>query len=107
MLNWGYTITKDNQINMDTNNRSLYKAIVDVEPSFAACFSCGSCAATCSAGQFTNFSFRKLKTLLARGENDTLKTEIAKCMFCGKCMLVCPRGVNTRNALLAMHRFVS
>ena len=106
-MNWGFTIQKDNQIDFDSNNRSVYEDILKAEPSFVTCISCGSCAGTCSAGNFTDFSLRKIHVLVSRGEIKNLKAELDKCMLCGKCTLVCPRGVNTRNVLLNLKRLLN
>jgi heterodisulfide reductase subunit C len=99
MPDWGYTINKDKSIDFDKNDRSLSKKILGKEPSFRICMACGSCGGTCSAAQFTDFSFRKTILLIQRGELAGLDKEISKCMFCGKCSLVCPRGVNIRHIL--------
>jgi heterodisulfide reductase subunit C len=99
MTNWGYTINKDKSIDFDKNDRSLSKKLFEKEPSFRICMACGSCGGTCSAAQFTDFSFRNIVVLIQRGELEGLGKEISKCMFCGKCSLVCPRGVNTRHIL--------
>jgi heterodisulfide reductase subunit C len=102
MANWGYSINKDNQIDFDKNSREYYYAVLKSEPSFAACIACGSCAGTCSAANFTDFSLRKINILISRGETKGLQSELQKCMLCGKCTLVCPRGVNTRNVILSL-----
>ena len=104
MINWGYTINKDNSIDLDTNDGSLARKISSIEPTFRICISCGTCCGTCSATQFTEFSFRKVIMLVKHGELEGIKEEVAKCMFCGKCALTCPRGVNTRHILSLLHR---
>ena len=100
MKSFGYTITKDRQIDFDANNRELTGFINAVEPSIRLCMGCGSCTSTCSAGHFTSLNIRRIHTLIQRGEIAHLKEEIRKCMLCGKCQLVCPRGVNLRNLIL-------
>ena len=60
------------------------------------CIACGSCTATCTAGNLTKFNVRKLQTLVRRGEYAGVRKELEKCMLCGKCRLVCPRGINIR-----------
>jgi len=103
MKSFGYTITKDRQIDFDLNDRNVTGFINKVEPSFRLCMACGSCTGTCSAGHFTDFNIRMIHTLVQRGETKHLKKEIMKCMLCGKCQLVCPRGVNLRNLILSIH----
>jgi heterodisulfide reductase subunit C len=99
MKNWGYSIHKDNQIDLDRNDTSLYKALKIAEPSIVRCISCGSCGATCSSGEYTSLSFRKIMIQVSRGETKDLYSNLSQCMLCGKCILVCPRDVNTRNAI--------
>ena len=99
MDKFGFTISKGRQINYDSNDRRVADFIIDNEPSFRLCIACGGCAASCTAGYFTQFSLRELNILINRGENDLPRDDIKKCMLCGKCTLVCPRGVNTRNVV--------
>ncbi|NLL28083.1 MAG: 4Fe-4S dicluster domain-containing protein [Bacteroidales bacterium] len=98
-MDFGFKINKSAQIDFDKVDNSLYDKICELEPSLRVCIFCGSCAATCTAGQFTDFSFRKISVDLRRGMNDEVKNNISKCMLCGKCTLVCPRNVNTRHIL--------
>jgi heterodisulfide reductase subunit C len=107
MVNWGYTVNKDNQIDFDSNSKSILEILVSREPSFSACISCGSCAATCSAANFTPFSLRKINIMVSRGLTSGLSDDIKKCMLCGKCTLVCPRGVNTRNVLVILKELLN
>ncbi len=104
MNKFGYTISRDNQIDYDKVDRSMAAFIEKNEPTFRICIQCGSCAASCSAANFTRFSFRKLCLLIRRGLTDDVQKEVSKCMLCGKCRLVCPRGVNTRNIILNVHQ---
>lgn len=101
---FGYKINKTNQIDFDKANISLYKDILKKEPSLNSCMFCGSCAGTCSTGQFTQFGFKYISLWLRRGMNDKVKECISKCMFCGKCTLVCPRNVNIRNILFHLKK---
>ncbi len=93
-------------IDYDTNERRVLDYLKQYEPSVQQCVACGSCTATCSAGQFTEFNIRSIHTFLRRGEIHNLKRGIRNCMFCGKCQLVCPRGVNMRNLILSLHSAV-
>jgi len=100
MANFGYGSMKSNICDLDKVNRELASALTTKEPTFTLCIACGCCTATCSAGKFTTFSFRKLIHHIRRGETATAEKEASKCMLCGKCTLVCPRNVNTRNIIL-------
>lgn len=104
MADFGYTLSEDRQINFDANNHNPAQYVKRLEPSFDICISCGTCTATCTAGQFTDFNPRNIIILLKRGELDHLEAEIKKCMLCGKCYLVCPRGVNTRNLIISLRK---
>ncbi|MCX6281575.1 MAG: 4Fe-4S dicluster domain-containing protein [Bacteroidetes bacterium] len=106
MIDFGYTLTRDRQLDYDRGDFRFLRIVRAMEPSLDVCIGCGSCTATCSAGHFTGFNIRKLHTLIQRGDNETIKAELKKCMFCGKCQLVCPRGVNLRNLILAMNRAI-
>jgi heterodisulfide reductase subunit C len=100
MINWGFSIQQDRQIDFDKNDMRVLKEVEVKEPSVKLCISCGTCAATCSAAAFTEFSLRKIIILVRRGELDGLGKELSKCMLCGKCQLACPRNINTRNVIL-------
>lgn len=99
MEKFGFSLSKARVIDYDRNDRRIAEYILEHEPSFRACIECGACAATCTAGSFTEFSLREFNILVKRGENDRIVNRLKRCMFCGKCMLVCPRGVNTRNVI--------
>jgi len=104
MADFGFALLKGRQIDYDRNDRCIARFIFDREPSFKLCFECGCCSATCTTGNFTNFSLRKINILIKRGENEEVRRAISKCMLCGKCTLVCPRGVNTRNIITLMRQ---
>ncbi len=99
---FGYSIHRDRQINFDSLSRVSYEKIVLAEPSVKGCISCGTCAATCTAAQFTDFSLRKIILLLRRGDDKEIKNAVSKCMLCGKCQILCPMGVNTRNVIVSV-----
>lgn len=82
--------------------KKLHQAV----PSFKRCISCGACASTCSARQFTDFNIRKIHTNFRRGQYDGLEKELTACMLCGKCTLVCPRGVNLRSMVINMRKIL-
>ena len=105
-MNFGYTINKDRQINFDALAKDVYLKLKVMEPSVVSCISCGTCAATCSAAQFSRFSLRKYILLLRRGYSDEVVENIDKCLLCGKCNLVCPRGVNTRNVVISIQELL-
>ncbi len=99
MDKFGFTLSKARFIDYDANDRRVVDYIIEREPTLKLCIECGGCTATCSTGNFTEFSLREMNILLKRGENKKVRNKINQCMLCGKCILVCPRGVNTRNVV--------
>ncbi|MBK7214644.1 MAG: 4Fe-4S dicluster domain-containing protein [Bacteroidales bacterium] len=102
-LAFGYTVSKDRQIDFDEASLELYNKVCAAEPSIRLCISCGTCAATCSAAKFSDFSLRKLILQVRRGITKGLQAEVSKCMLCGKCQLACPRGVSTRALIMQIN----
>ena len=104
MIKFGYSINIDSQIDYDMLNRGLAKQIESLEPTFNQCINCGTCSATCTAAQHTDYNFRKLTLMIRRGLVEGVENQIAKCMLCAKCRLQCPRGVNTRSVVIAIRK---
>jgi len=102
--NWGYSINKDRQIDLDIADMQVCKAVLAAEPSLNLCISCGTCASGCTAASYTTFSLRKIILQVKRGETAGLAKEVSHCMLCGKCQLACPRNVNTRNIILQIQK---
>jgi len=96
MDSWGFSIAKTRTIDIDSVDFKVLARLTDKVPSAKRCIMCGACAATCSAANFVDFSFRKTHLLFHRGQFSNISEELDKCMLCGKCKLVCLRGVNTR-----------
>mgnify|MGYP000797840693 CR=1 FL=1 len=88
----------------NANNIAVEKVKADAAFDAAACIGCGACTAVCTAGNLTEFNFRKVHTLVRRGEYQGAYEEMNKCMLCGKCRLVCPRGINTRGVVMLIKR---
>jgi len=107
MIDFGYKKNESSRIDLDsTHNFELYNKLLQKEPSAAVCISCGTCTATCSAGQFTDFNLRKIILLCKRGDTQSLKQIIDRCMLCGKCQFACPKGVNTRYIVLTLNEYL-
>ena len=96
MPQFGFSISQPRAVNLDTNDLVPAERILREVPELWSCIACGSCTATCTAGNLTKFNVRKLQTLVRRGEYAGVRKELEKCMLCGKCRLVCPRGINIR-----------
>ena len=109
MIDFGYQKNESLTINLDaeTGHFDLYNKLLKAEPSVVTCISCGTCTATCSAGQFTDFNLRKIMLLCKRGDLQSLKPVINRCMVCGKCQFACPKGVNTRHTVLILNKYLS
>lgn len=95
-IQWGFSISKPRAVNLDSNDMSYAYKLLARHPELQTCIACGNCVATCTAGALTPFNFRKVQTLVRRGEYKGMAEEMSKCMLCGKCQLSCPRGINTR-----------
>ena len=67
MVNWGYTITRGRRVDIDSNDMSYSRKLLAEFPELQSCIACGSCTATCTAGNLTKFNVRKLQTLVRRG----------------------------------------
>lgn len=101
---FGFSLNKSQQIDLDKADLGLFKELIKTEPSLKTCIFCGTCAATCTASKFTDFSFRKISLWLRRGMNEEARNMAKKCMLCGKCIMACPRNVNTRNVLFQLNK---
>jgi heterodisulfide reductase subunit C len=104
MSKFGFSIQETRSIDFEQFDGRLLEYVLEHEPSFRVCLSCGGCTATCSAGNLIDFNVRKMNMLIRRGETEGLEKEINKCMLCGKCMLVCPRGINIRNVIMLIKK---
>lgn len=104
MINFGYTISRPRAIDMDKNDLIISEQLMKAMPDLQSCIACGGCTATCTAGNLTPFNFRKVHTLVRRGEYEGAHEEMNKCMLCGKCRLACPRGINTRRVVMMIKR---
>jgi heterodisulfide reductase subunit C len=107
MIDFGYKKNESLKIDLDVADCHIYRNLIKTEPSATICISCGTCTATCSAGQFTDFNLRKIILLCKRGETQSIKDIINRCMVCGKCQFSCPKGVNTRHIVLTLNKYLS
>ncbi len=106
-MNFGYTINQPRAINIDKNDMTYSKQLLREYPMLQTCIACGNCTATCTAGNITPFNFRKVQTLVRRGEYAGMREELDKCMLCGKCRLICPRGINTREIIITLKKHLT
>ena len=104
MNTFGFQILQARTVDFDQFDGRLLNDVLEKEPSFRTCLSCGGCTATCNAGTLIDFNVRKMNLLIRRGEITGLSREIDKCMLCGKCQLVCPRGINIRNVIMLLKK---
>lgn len=103
-IDWGFAISRPRVIDIDNNNLGTSNEILCEMPELQSCIACGACTASCTAGNLTQFNFRKVHTLVRRGEYQGAYDEMNKCMLCGKCRLLCPRGINTRGVVMLIKR---
>jgi len=106
MIEFGYSLQANRQIDMDQNNLRILKYIRNNEPSIDWCMSCGTCASGCTANATSDLSLRRMILMVRRGEEEEIKDSVYRCRFCGKCLNACPRGVNTRNVIYWMQQAV-
>lgn len=104
MVDFGYRIQEDRQIDLDATDKRLAEFIKKHEPTFTTCIACGGCTSTCTAGNFTPMNLRRMQLMIRRGETENVSKEIDACMLCGKCQMVCPRGVNTRKVIMLIKK---
>ena len=107
MPQFGFSISQPRAVNLDTNDLVPAEKILHDMPELQTCIACGSCTATCTAGNLTSFNFRKVHTLVRRGEYREAYEQMDKCMLCGKCRLVCPRGITTREIVLTIKKYLA
>lgn len=89
-------------IDIDRNDMERCAEVLREMPELQSCIGCGTCTAVCTAGNLTEFNFRKVHTLVRRGEYRKVREQLDKCMLCGKCRLSCPRGINTRAVVMLL-----
>ena len=104
-MDFGYGINQSNKIDLDIISNDIRTYVMQHEPTFAICIGCGTCMSSCTANRFTPFNLRRLQLMIMRGQTASVHSDAGKCMLCGKCQMLCPRGVNTRNLVLAIHRY--
>lgn len=102
MGGFGFKLSRSSAVNMDKVDRAAFNELCIVEPDALRCISCGSCSATCMAGQYSGMSVRKVLLCLQRGKEKEAFRMMSACMLCGKCTMVCPRGINTRHLILSI-----
>lgn len=104
MINFGYTLSPSSAENLDKFDSTLFNKLCEMEPDVKKCMACGSCAASCTAGNYTTMNLRRAILLLSRGLDSQALPQLKNCMLCGKCLMVCPRGINTRHLILSICR---
>jgi len=102
MVDFGYKITSGNRVDLDKSDNTAFRRLKELSPEFIKCIGCGSCTSSCSAGNFSDVSFRSAVLLMERGLNKHSLNIIKGCMHCGKCSVVCPRGINIRKTILSI-----
>ena len=105
MIDFGFQINQGRTLSLDFEQIYI-KQLEDAVGSFRCCIRCGSCTATCSAAQFTDFNIRKIHTAFRAGIYNDIEDLLKSCMLCGKCTLVCPRGVNLRALIINLRKII-
>ena len=68
VINFGDSISQTLVIDIDRNNLRKSDEILHEMPELQTCIGCGACTALCTAGNLTQFNFRRVHTLVRRGE---------------------------------------
>ena len=55
-MNFGFTINQPRSINLDRNDLSISRKLLEELPELETCIACGNCTATCTAGNLTSFA---------------------------------------------------
>ena len=84
MIDFGFSISKSSHIQMDDVDLKLFNKLETLCPDVKTCIACGLCTATCTAGKFTDVSFRQIILMLQRGKEKEAVEKVKKCMMCGK-----------------------
>ena len=103
-IDFGYSITKSNHLDLDKADTSLSRLLISQEKSFSTCIGCGTCTAGCSAGTFTSYNPRRIQLMIHNGQTEHLAEDLKKCMLCGKCQMLCPRGISLRSLWTKLSR---
>ncbi len=104
MVDFGYKSSQSRVIDLDKGNFKLSVKLFAEDEMLRACIGCGGCSGGCTAAAHTGFNFRRLHTLIRRGEYTNARQEAEKCMLCGRCQMICPRGINTRKIIQGIKR---
>ncbi|MDT3366573.1 MAG: 4Fe-4S dicluster domain-containing protein [Bacteroidota bacterium] len=104
MMDFGFGLSPSSAVNLDTVDLDLFRKVEARCPDIRTCIGCGSCSATCMASAWSGMSVRQVILALQRGQLKQVEQKLSACMLCGKCTMVCPRGINTRNLILAVSR---
>lgn len=72
MIDFGYSITKSNRLDLDKADVSLAQKIISQDKSFLQCIGCGTCTAGCTAGQFTPHNPRRIQIQVRNGQTEGL-----------------------------------
>ena len=101
---FGFKLSKSAAIDLDKVDRTRFERLCREVPDARRCMACGSCSATCMAASLSSMSVRRVLLALQRGKEQEAFRLMSACMLCGKCTMVCPRGINTRNLILAISK---
>jgi len=105
MMDFGFTINKSSRIDLDRFDKAGFDKLAKIEPDVRKCMACGSCTASCSAGQFHRTSVRSAILSIQNAKENEAVELLKGCMLCGKCQMTCPRGINIRHLILSILKF--
>ena len=100
MTDFGFSLSKSSTMDLSKVDEEKFERLCRLDKAALTCIGCGSCSASCPAGNLSGMSVRKVLLALQRGQD--VRGMLQCCFLCGKCTMVCPRGINTRNLILSI-----
>lgn len=100
-------MAKQRVLSLDEMDRELIKQIEPDWRKMITCIECGSCSASCPAGELMDYAPRELWRVMRLGMRDELinSRTFWLCTQCDACTVRCPRGIITRETMLNLRRW--
>ncbi|MGB3903881.1 MAG: (Fe-S)-binding protein [Anaerolineae bacterium] len=100
-------MAKQRVLSLDEMDRELIKQIEPDWRKMMTCIQCGSCSASCPAGELMDYAPRELWRVMRLGMRDELinSRTFWLCTQCDACTVRCPRGIITRETMLNLRRW--
>ena len=73
-MDFGFCLSPSSHVKMDSVDLTTFNRLKETNPDINTCIACGSCTATCTAGNFTEMSFRRIQDYLLQKQEPLLYT---------------------------------